>query len=328
LALEALRHAAAAELQLFVKDQGSDFPAIDWVWRALRTRGKLLGPQGSFCWGLLPPLACQAAGGDPQQALLLSVALECAIAAADALDDVQDQDAADALWRSCGLATATNTATFLLFLSQLAVVRLSDRGLSDEKVVELVRSFAAAGAKACSGQQRDLDQSPSSDVDESQYLSRIAEKSASLARWACRSGAMLGCDALQAVEPLSEFGFNLGMALQIGNDLAALTSDGEDRADLRSGNRTLPIVFALDHASEPDRMELAGFLSTSDLSVLPAKRMDRAREIVVASGALLYTAVMADVYWEHALSCLEYVDRDRAGPLLDLLTRMRSSRRG
>jgi geranylgeranyl diphosphate synthase, type I len=328
LAIEALRQAAAAELQRFVRDEGGDFPAIDWVWQALRTRGKLLGPQGAFCWGLLPPLACQAAGGDPQQALLLSVALECAIAAADALDDVQDQDANDALWRSCGLATATNTATFLLFFSQLALVRLSDRGVPDETVVELVRSFASAGAKACSGQQRDFDQGPTSDVDESQYLARITEKSASLARWACRSGAMLGTDALLAVEPLSEFGLNLGIALQIGNDLAALTSDGEDRADLRTGKRTLPIIFALDHASEPDRVELAAFLSTSDLTVLPAKRLDRAMEIVAASGALLYTAVVADVYWEHALSCLERVDRDRAGPLLDLLSRMRSSRRG
>ncbi len=97
MAVAALREAAAAELRHFITKQGADFPALDWVWRSLQTRGKLLAAEDGFAWGMLPVLVCQAAGGDPRPALPVGVALECLIAATDILDDIEDGDAADAL---------------------------------------------------------------------------------------------------------------------------------------------------------------------------------------------------------------------------------------
>ncbi len=328
MALEALREVAAAEVRLLVDDAARGFPAAEWVWQALQTPGKLLGPQHPFCWGLLPPLACQATGGDSRQALPLSAAVECAIAAADVLDDVEDQDAADALWRRCGIPTATNIGNLLLFLSQIAIARLVDNGVPSEKVVEVVQTFATAGATACSGQQRDL-QSATSEADESEYLARIAEKSASLARCACRSGAVVGAASPSgvesAIEPLSEFGFDVGMALQITNDLVGISPDGADRGDLRTGKRTLPIVYALRYAPDAIRAELAGALEAGGKACLDARQVDHVRDLVTASGALDYTTVIADVYWERAQSSLEQVEGNRAGDLMDLLARMRSS---
>ncbi len=137
MALTALHQEAKEELLRFVADEGQDFPAIDWVWRSLRTQGKLLAEEEGFAWGLLPLLVCADARGDPRQAFPLAVAVECLIAATDVLDDIQDGDTADGLWRACGLATTTNVATLLLFLSQLALGRLVQRGVSGETVAAM-----------------------------------------------------------------------------------------------------------------------------------------------------------------------------------------------
>lgn len=343
MALDTLKLNATAELVRFVEEEASGFPAIRWVWQALQTRGKLLGPQCPFCWGMLPPLCSQAVGGDPRKALLLSVAVECAITAADVLDDIQDQDASDALWRSCGIATATNTATYLLFLAQLALARLRDQEVSPDKIADLALEFASAGATACCGQQKDLDLSAAEQIDGSTYLSRIAEKSASLARWACRSGAVLGSQSpppsqspsqtlslsqpSSDVEALSEFGYNVGMALQISNDLVGTLSESNGRADLRRGKRTIPIIFALECAPEPIRRELTGLLGVEG-SDLDHSQIDRAKNLITASGAVLYTTVVADVFWERALSLLEQMEESRASPLKELVGRMRRGWQG
>ncbi len=127
MAVTTLRQVAVEELCWFIDEEGKDFPALAWIWQALRARGKLLAEEAGLSWGMLPLLVCAGAGGDSRAALPLAVAVECFIAAADTFDDVQDCDTPDGLWRACGLATATNVATFLLFLTQLALGRLARR---------------------------------------------------------------------------------------------------------------------------------------------------------------------------------------------------------
>jgi len=311
VALTRLRQEAADELRWFIADEGKDFPAIEWVWRALRTRGKLLADEEGFAWGLLPLLVCADAGGDPRQAFPFAVAVECLIAATDILDDVQDGDSADGLWRACGLATATNVATLLLFLSQLALGRLVQRGVSGETVAAIVRLFGGAGARACAGQQRDLDAARGAEIDEDTYLATSALKSASLVECACRAGAILGRGTPEAVDASAQFGVNVGMALQINNDVAGASSESADRNDLRTGKRTLPMIFALEHAPASSRADLGAILLSGRQEDLCPAEIDRVRQFLAATGALQYAVVVADLYWEHAMSCL---DRAGCGP--------------
>ena len=318
-----LRPAAVAELRQLVEEEGAGFPAIAWVWRALEARGKLLSPGEGFGWGLLPLAACQAAGGDPSQALPLGVALECFMAAADIFDDIQDTDAPDSLWLQCGLGTATNVGTFLLFLTQLAIDRLSRRGVPCEKVAEIAQSFAAAGARGCCGQQRDLEQTSEQGSDEGQYLTIVAQKSASLVECACRSGALLGTVGPAALAAYAQFGFNVGMALQIVNDLAGVSTESAFRNDLSVGKRTLPVIFALDCAPEPIRQELWGLLEAHRLRPLQPAEAERARDLMAAVGSLQYARVVADVYWERALGCLEAAGCPSDSPLHEMVAQMR-----
>lgn len=323
MALEVLRQAAANELRQFVDREGSQFPSLSLVWRALQTRGKLLAHENGFSWGLLPLAVCEAVGGEPGRALPLSTALECWIAAADVLDDVQDDDNDDALWRACGIAGATNVATFLLFLTQVALLRLRERGVSDAQVCQLVQLFANAGARACAGQQLDILRGSAEDVTESGYLGAIAQKSASLVECACRSGAIVGGATHNRVGGFAQFGFNVGMAMQISNDVAGVSSESWDRNDLRRRKRTLPVIFALECAPSPLREEMAAILRPDRLNDLSAEEVARSRYLLEATGALCYALTVADVYWQRALECVEGMGCGAGSLLLDLVTKMR-----
>ena len=247
------------------------------------------------------------------------------MAAADIFDDIQDADAADSLWRQCGLSTASNVGAFLLFLTQLAITRLSRRGVSPEKVAEIVRLFAAAGAQGCCGQQLDLEQSAYLPVSEEQYLTVVARKSASLVECACRSGALLATADPEVIAACAQCGFNIGMALQILNDLAGITTESADRSDLSIGKWTLPLIFARECSPEPIHKELHSLLFAHRSCPLSLEEADRARALLAAIGAFQYAIVVADVYWERALSCIERAGCLAGSPLHELVAQMRGS---
>lgn len=325
MALAAIQQEATEELRQFIDGEGKDFLAIDWVWRALRARGKLLANEDGFSWGLLPLQVCADTGGDPRQVFPLAVAVECLIAALDTLDDVQDGDTADGLWRICGPATATNVATFLLFLSQCAFGRLVQRGVPCETATAIAQLFATAGVQACSGQQRDLDATRGSEIDEETYLATSALKSAALVECVCRAGALLGRATPDVIDAYAQFGVNIGMALQIHNDIAGVSSESVDRNDLRTGKRTLPIIFALECASPSLRADLNSILRPRRQEDLRPEEIDRVRHLLSATGALQYAVVAADLYWEQALSCLERIGCAPDSTLRHLVAQMRDA---
>jgi geranylgeranyl pyrophosphate synthase len=307
------RSRAASELRRFIEEEASDFPAVQWVWEALGKRGKLLAPDGGFAWGLMPLVVCEAVGGDPDAALPLGVALECFMAAADIFDDVEDGDDPGSLWFSCGTATDVNVGVFLLCLSQVAISRLSGGPASAAKVAEISRLFASSGARACGGQQMDLDSATDHEIDEGRYLVAAAHKSASLVECACRVGAILGTDGERVVDAMGAFGLNVGMAMQITNDVMAVSTHSERRNDLRLGKRTLPVIFSLDNAPDPVRRELGTILSPSRSHELHPMEIARARDLIESGGGLTYATLVADVHWERALDCLESAGMPNAG---------------
>lgn len=299
------RHAAVAELQRLVEAEATAFPSSAAVWQALRTRGKLLSPEGGFTWGEFALAVCETAGTADDTGPVLAAATECLMAALDVVDDIQDADAPDALYRSWGIPTALNVAMLLLFLSQMEVGTLSERGVEAGRVSAASHTLAAAAALACSGQQEDLDGSSGDGGSEDQYLAMIGRKSASLVAGMCRAAAILGGVDAGDVTRLANFGFNVGMAMQILNDVVGVSVERIDRNDLRSRKVTLPIIFARESGQLPlDDGRNAG--ETPNGSQLPALiEVDQISELLEATGALEYARTVADLYWERALTCAQ-----------------------
>ena len=84
-----------------------------------------------------------------------------------------------------------------------------------------------------------------------QYLQRIAGKTASLFATACQGGALLTGASEDRVEALKDYGYNLGMAFQIVDDILDFVGDEQEMgkpvgSDLSQGTLTLPSLLLLD----------------------------------------------------------------------------------
>jgi octaprenyl-diphosphate synthase len=87
------------------------------------------------------------------------------------------------------------------------------------------------------------------------YLERISSKTASLFSLATRSGAILSQAPEESVETLKGYGYNLGIAFQIVDDILDFIGTEEEMgkpigSDLAQGTLTLPAMLLLEHYPE------------------------------------------------------------------------------
>ena len=93
------------------------------------------------------------------------------------------------------------------------------------------------------------------DVTEATYFTIVRDKTASLFRWASRSGARVAGAEQDAIDALGEFGEHLGVAFQLVDDALDYAGDAsstgkELHADLREGKLTLPLLRAIAQRNE------------------------------------------------------------------------------
>ncbi len=99
------------------------------------------------------------------------------------------------------------------------------------------------------------------------YFKRIAGKTASLLKMSTESGAVLGGGTEEQIQALSGFGYNLGMAFQIIDDILDFTATEKELgkpvgSDLRQGTITLPALLLMERY--PDDNPVKDFLANHD----------------------------------------------------------------
>ena len=116
------------------------------------------------------------------------------------------------------------------------------------------------------------------DISEADYMQLIDRKTASLFSACARLGAILGGadDATEA--RLGEYAWNLGIAFQLVDDVLDFTAReavlGKPVGnDLREGKVTLPLIYALQNASEEDRQLIATVLKDGNYDSMPLPRI-------------------------------------------------------
>jgi octaprenyl-diphosphate synthase len=103
-------------------------------------------------------------------------------------------------------------------------------------------------------------------LQESQYYEIISEKSASLFGLSCKAGALARGPEL--ADTLGHFGWNLGMAFQMIDDLDDML-DNPQRSydcDLRNGYLSLPVIRVLDALKDGHRERLVGIIERADFT--------------------------------------------------------------
>jgi octaprenyl-diphosphate synthase len=125
--------------------------------------------------------------------------------------------------------------------------------------LELVRVLCDVTLHMIEGELYQLTKNGDADITEDEHFDIIRRKTAYLFGGCAQIGGMLGPIGAEREAALREYGFNLGIAFQIVDDLLDFTGDsgavGKPIAsDLREGKVTLPLIHMLRQANG----ELAG----------------------------------------------------------------------
>lgn len=113
-------------------------------------------------------------------------------------------------------------------------------------------------------------------ITEADCMELVNHKTASLFAVCGKLGAVAAEVDTGDGEKLGEFAWNLGMAFQLIDDMLDFasresTSDKPAGSDLKSGKVTLPLVYALEQASECERNLVADVLRARSYDAVPFK---------------------------------------------------------
>jgi heptaprenyl diphosphate synthase len=168
---------------------------------------------------------------------------------------------------------------------------------------EVAGLLAATIGRLCEGQVGELRTAFDPTRTEQAYLESIAGKTASLTAAACRIGAIVAGLPRPQIEALTAFGEAFGMVFQIRDDCLDITATDAELGkpagqDLVEGTYSLPVIRALAVPAVGD--ELRPLLGKP----LDHPEMEKARDIVRASGAVDDALAVAHAYADKAASVL------------------------
>jgi geranylgeranyl diphosphate synthase type I len=233
------------------------------------------GPRGKRMRPLLGLLAYASIAGDHAAALPGAAAVELGHNFSLVHDDIEDGDVERrhraTLWAIHGVPQAINTGDLIFSLSRVALHRLSDLGFSDAKVLRLMRLYDETCVLLCEGQYIDIATSAQGEpMTVELYFDMIGRKTAALIAASIEAGALLATDDNNVIARYRRFGWSLGLAFQLNDDLLGIWGEeqktGKVPTDVARHKKTLPVLYAFEHATPADRARLAELHATPEPS--------------------------------------------------------------
>ena len=274
-------------------------PHLDLV---SQTASHILFSGGKRLRPLLTILAAKLCGYKGNYDRTLSIVFEYLHAATLLHDDLVDgatlrrgKPVAHSIW---GAPTAVLVGDFLLARS-LSIA-------AETGVPEIIKVIAEVTENMSQGEIQQLFRKGALDISEKEYMEVIQRKTAVLFQGACRVSAMIAGSSNKEESALSEYGFNLGIAFQMADDLLDYTSNTsvvgkEVGADLKEGKLTLPVIHSLKTASPEDRVLMESIIKDQDFSAQDFEILIRLLE---KHEGLAYTKNLASSYVNKAKDAL------------------------
>lgn len=245
-------------------------------------------------------LMCGALGYSGAQRYNLAAVVECIHTATLLHDDVVDEST---LRR--GRATANeafgNPASVLVgdFLYSRAFQMMVEAG-----DMRIMQTLAEATNVIAEGEVLQLMNMHDASLSEEGYLRVIRSKTAKLFEASARLAALLAQASPAVEQSCADFGQALGTAFQVIDDVLDYDGDVSEMGknlgdDLREGKVTLPLIIAMQRATEAERQMIEHAIETGGTEQMP-----RIIAIVQQTGALEATRAAAAAEAQRALDAL------------------------
>ena len=258
-------------------------------------------------------LSCAAVGGAPDAAVPAAAAVELAHNFSLIHDDIQDQDQERrhraTVWTLWGKAEALNAGNALRVIADRTLMRLAQRGVPADQLLEASNLLAQRSLQMIQGQYLDISFEDRLNVTVTEYKQMIAYKTGALISCAMELGGLAGPAPGNLPPLMGEAGWYLGYLFQIRDDILGIWGDesamGKSQvSDIRRKKKTYPIIYALQSATGAAGATLRGIFQKESLS---DDDVGRAMDIIEELDARNKAEALASSMSEQALHILRKV---------------------
>ena len=249
--------------------------------------------------------------------ILFSTIFEYLHAATLLHDDVVDgadmrrgKEAAHTLWDAPKVVL---TGDFLLARA-LDIASMTNSA----RVISVIAHITQAMSQ---GEIEQMENKGRTDLSEAEYNRIIERKTAVLIQGACQSGAIVAGASQEREAALKDYGYHLGMAFQMADDLLDYTATAEELgknpgADLREGKLTLPLIYSLAKAEGADREFILQAMARTEFDPELFGDLKKRLEDL---GGIAYTMDRADHHVAAAKQALDRFSPSDSRELLNLI---------
>ena len=304
-------------LEDFVQEKmaSTQAPAMALAREVLLAGGKRYRP-------VLTMLAFESAGGEEISKVIdLALAAELIHTATLVHDDIYDfsktRRGKPTLHASHGLAHGIIGGDYLFVLGF---------GLGGKYEAKIVEKMANTCANIASGELLQHEHIGNLATTPEDYYSIIDGKTAGPFATACACAAIVAGASDEVVKSLEEFGWEVGRAFQLVDDLLDLTGDenmGKPKgSDIHEGKMTLPIIHALTMLHGVEREQLADVLQNfSD------DRWNELVSLLSTAGSFEYSEQLIENHVNRALLQLKLLPQSNARKLMEEVAKRSRSRK-
>ncbi|MEM4331931.1 MAG: polyprenyl synthetase family protein [Candidatus Micrarchaeia archaeon] len=262
------------------------------AWDFLNRGGKRIRPY-------LLLTSVEAFNGNPEDALEIAAGIEIFHNFTLVHDDIEDNSemrrGKPCLHISYGIPLAINAGDGMfahVFKS------LKESRLTPYQKDRIIGMFAEAFIGVVDGQGYEIGWIENNmwDISEKMYLDMAGGKTGDLMGACTQIGSFIGGASERDMEEMRLFGYEIGLAFQIQDDVLNLVGEEEKYkkeigGDIREGKRTLIVIKALERLGENEKRELISILAKKENT---HEEIVRAIELMKGCGAIDYAKEYAE----------------------------------
>ena len=170
--------------------------------------------------------------------------------------------------------------------------------------IRVIRRFSETIMELASGEIAEFFDTFNPEQARERYHHRIYRKTASLFRTAGETGAILGGAPEPQIQAMSDYGYNIGMAFQMVDDLLDVQGDAAELGkpvgnDLLQGVLTLPTILLMEKYPQDNPVQELLNDPTAD------GKLEQALDMINNSGVVSECYAIIGQYCEKAVRCMD-----------------------
>ncbi|RLG55015.1 MAG: hypothetical protein DRN95_08245 [Candidatus Hydrothermarchaeota archaeon] len=276
------------EIERHLPKEGIPQVLFDGCWKYIEYGGKRFRPA-------LVALACETLGGKKEDTIPAGAALEIAHTFLLIHDDIEDfseiRRGKPCLHKIYGIPHAVNMGDYLM-MKVYDVLLSGKRVWGLEKTIKILELFNEMLLITGEGQAMEIEQREK-DLSEAtmDWYERMSLKKTGYYSGGtpCAIGAVIADGSEEEIETLKKFGFAIGVAFQIQDDILNVTMSVEEEkvapgtagggvgkdfaGDIKEGKRTLLIVHAFQHANEDEKRRMRELVGKKNITLEEKKEV-------------------------------------------------------